>query len=247
MVDGTGRARRLTWPELDDRVNRLCSAADRRRRRPRRRGPVARPEQPPHPRVPRGGGQDRRRVLRGQLAPVGRRVRVRPRRRRAARRGLAGGRGRRHRAGGRARVDGRRRGRSAARWLRHDARRRTRTATRRFLAAGAPVDPEDRPDRRQPDLADPVLMLYTAAFIGTPNGALLSHHAVLVQSLMMANLQRIDADYRYLNSGPAVPRRHVHDHAGHAAHGRHQRVHAPGRRRGAVPADPRPSAAPARS
>ena len=45
-------------------------------------------------------------------------------------------------------------------------------------------------------------MLYTAAFLGTPNGALLSHQAVLVQSLMMANLQRIDASYTYLNSGP---------------------------------------------
>ena len=45
-------------------------------------------------------------------------------------------------------------------------------------------------------------MLYTAAFLGTPNGAMLSHAAVLVQSMMMANLQRIDSTYTYLNSGP---------------------------------------------
>ncbi len=45
-------------------------------------------------------------------------------------------------------------------------------------------------------------MLYTAAFTGTPNGALLSQQAVLTQSLMMANLQRVDAGYVYLNCGP---------------------------------------------
>ena len=45
-------------------------------------------------------------------------------------------------------------------------------------------------------------MLYTAAFTGTPNGALLSQQAILAQSLMMANLQRVDADYVYLNCGP---------------------------------------------
>jgi long-chain acyl-CoA synthetase len=49
---------------------------------------------------------------------------------------------------------------------------------------------------------EPVLMLYTAAFAGSPNGAMLSHDAVLLQSLMMADLQRIDPSYVYLNSGP---------------------------------------------
>jgi long-chain acyl-CoA synthetase len=52
------------------------------------------------------------------------------------------------------------------------------------------------------DPASPVLQMYTAAFSGRPNGALLSHTAIIVQSLMMARLQEIDWDYVYLNSGP---------------------------------------------
>jgi long-chain acyl-CoA synthetase len=44
--------------------------------------------------------------------------------------------------------------------------------------------------------------MYTAAFSGQPNGALLSHTAIIVQALMMARLQEIDWDYVYLNSGP---------------------------------------------
>ncbi len=88
------------------------------------------------------------------------------------------------------------------RWLQHDADAGDPDAYETFLASGEPVDPAEWAEPVQPDLGDPVLMLYTAAFTGRPNGALLSHHAVLVQGLMMANLQRIDADYRYLNSGP---------------------------------------------
>ena len=66
-----------------------------------------------------------------------------------------------------------------------------------FVATGG-TEPVARVARS----SDPVLLLWTAAFTGTPNGALLSHDAILTQSLIMANLQRIDADYRYLNSGP---------------------------------------------
>lgn len=89
----------------------------------------------------------------------------------------------------------------AGRWLRHDA-----------PAGGSGVDPEsyegflgtapaDDPTI-EVDAAAPVLMLYTAAFAGRPHGALLSQRALLVQALAMANLQRIDAGYRYLNCGP---------------------------------------------
>jgi long-chain acyl-CoA synthetase len=79
-----------------------------------------------------------------------------------------------------------------ARWLQHDA-----DEYEAFLSWGAPDDPDLEID---PALA--VLQLYTAAFTGRPNGALLSHWAVLVQDLVMGNLQRIDSEYVYLNSGP---------------------------------------------
>ena len=77
-------------------------------------------------------------------------------------------------------------------WLQHDAQ-----DYERFLARGAATDPE-----LEVDPASAVLQLYTAAFTGRPNGALLSHWAVLVQDLVMGNLQSIDSEYVYLNSGP---------------------------------------------
>jgi len=86
-----------------------------------------------------------------------------------------------------------------ARWLRHDAdagvaRGETYEA---FLASGGPDDPG-----RAVDPAAPVIALFTAAFGGRPNGALLSHDAVLSQALMVALVQRITEDTVYLNSGP---------------------------------------------
>jgi len=48
----------------------------------------------------------------------------------------------------------------------------------------------------------PVLQLYTGAFGGTPNGALLSHQAIIAQSVMVAMVQRITEETVYLNSGP---------------------------------------------
>jgi len=86
---------------------------------------------------------------------------------------------------------------NSARWLQHDAPQSDPDSYEAFLSSGGPEDPN-----LIVDPATPALMLYTAAFTGTPNGALLSHNAVIIQALMMANLQRIDADYRYLNSGP---------------------------------------------
>ena len=88
------------------------------------------------------------------------------------------------------------------RWLRHDATAGDPDSYEEYLLAGEATDPEAWEQRPAVIEADPVLMLYTAAFTGVPNGALLSHSAVLVQGLMMANLARIDADYRYLNCGP---------------------------------------------
>ncbi len=87
---------------------------------------------------------------------------------------------------------------SPGRWLRHDAPGDTDPDSyEAFLASGSADDPAVDVD---PGTA--VLMLYTAAFTGRPNGALLSQAAVLTQSLIMANLQRVDATYTYLNCGP---------------------------------------------
>jgi long-chain acyl-CoA synthetase len=68
---------------------------------------------------------------------------------------------------------------------------------------------EDLVDRGSPaepatDVAssDPVLMMYTAAFGGTPNGALLTHQGLIAQNLIMASVQGVDSEYVYLNSGP---------------------------------------------
>ncbi len=66
-----------------------------------------------------------------------------------------------------------------------------------FVASGSKDDP-----RIDVDPADAVLMMYTAAFTGRPNGALLSHTAVLVQDLVMGMMQEITNDYVYLNCGP---------------------------------------------
>jgi long-chain acyl-CoA synthetase len=52
------------------------------------------------------------------------------------------------------------------------------------------------------DPAGGVLMMYTAAFAGRPNGAVLSHIAVLVQDLVMGIMQEITNEYVYLNCGP---------------------------------------------
>jgi long-chain acyl-CoA synthetase len=86
---------------------------------------------------------------------------------------------------------------SEGRWLQHDAEPSAPDSYESFLADGAVQDPAF-----EVDPASPVLQLYTAAFTGRPNGALLSHWAVLVQDLVMGNVQRIDSEYVYLNSGP---------------------------------------------
>jgi len=84
---------------------------------------------------------------------------------------------------------------SKALWLQHDGAGAGSYET--FLASGADADPN-----LEIDPALPVLQLYTAAFTGQPNGAQLSHTAVVTQDLIMAMLQEITSEYRYLNSGP---------------------------------------------
>jgi long-chain acyl-CoA synthetase len=80
-------------------------------------------------------------------------------------------------------------------WLQHDTS--GDNSYEAFLATGSPDD-----SNLVVDPSSAVLQLYTAAFTGRPNGALLSHWAVLVQDLVMGNLQRVDSSYVYLNSGP---------------------------------------------
>ena len=56
-----------------------------------------------------------------------------------------------------------------------------------------------------PDAVDPespVLVLYTAAFDGRPNGAMLPHRALLTQALIGVSLGLAGPDDLYLNSGP---------------------------------------------
>jgi len=81
-------------------------------------------------------------------------------------------------------------------WLRHDAEADGISEYETFLGRYSlgvldGIDP-----------ATPLVMLYTAAFAGTPNGALITHNAIIAQSLVYGPARGITADYRYLNVGP---------------------------------------------
>ncbi len=80
----------------------------------------------------------------------------------------------------------------AAQWLCHDT-----GEYEAFVAAGGTDDPE-----RDGTPDDPVLLIYTAAFDGHPNAAMLPHRALVGQGLLMAPWQGIDDTYVFLNSGP---------------------------------------------
>lgn len=49
---------------------------------------------------------------------------------------------------------------------------------------------------------DPLLLIYTAAFSGRPNAAMLPHRALIAQSLLLGPWMGITAEHRYLNAGP---------------------------------------------
>lgn len=87
---------------------------------------------------------------------------------------------------------------TAARWVRLDADDGTDLDDFEALLAGASTEDLDV----DVDPASPVLDVYTAAFDGRPNGALLDHTAIAAQSVLMAMLQGVDHEYRYLNCGP---------------------------------------------
>lgn len=84
---------------------------------------------------------------------------------------------------------------SPALWLQHDADGDGTFES--FLAAGTTTDPDV-----DVDPLSGVLTIYTAAFGGRPNGALLSHLGFIIENMQVALLQRLDSDAIYLNSGP---------------------------------------------
>jgi len=85
----------------------------------------------------------------------------------------------------------------ATRWVRHDTDADDPDGYEAFVARGRAGDVDvDVP------ASDPVLMIYTAAFAGRPNGALLSHTACILEAVLMAMLSEVSWDYRYLNCGP---------------------------------------------
>jgi acyl-CoA synthetase (AMP-forming)/AMP-acid ligase II len=84
---------------------------------------------------------------------------------------------------------------SSALWLQHDAE--DDGSYEAFLTGGSNADPA-----RDIDPSSALLLIYTAAFTGRPNGAMLSHTALITQGIVMARLSDIDVDYVYLNCGP---------------------------------------------
>jgi acyl-CoA synthetase (AMP-forming)/AMP-acid ligase II len=84
---------------------------------------------------------------------------------------------------------------SPARWLQHDAD--GDASYEAFLAGASGTD-----GHTEVDPSTALLLMYTAAFSGRPNGAMLSHTALITQGIVMGRLSEIDADYVYLNCGP---------------------------------------------
>jgi len=91
-------------------------------------------------------------------------------------------------------TEARRRTRSRARWIQHDE---DVGGYEEWLAGRTGDDPG-----RPVDSAAPVLIVYTAAFEGQPNGAMLSHTACIAQGLVYGHYTGTSADDVYLNSGP---------------------------------------------
>lgn len=84
---------------------------------------------------------------------------------------------------------------SSALWVQHDAE--GDGSYEELLASGSAEDPDV-------DIAASasLLVIYTAAFAGRPNGAMLAHTALIAQSLVLGDLAGIDETSVYLNSGP---------------------------------------------
>ena len=86
---------------------------------------------------------------------------------------------------------------SRGRWLRHDDPDSGADSYEAFLAGGTVEDPA-----LEVDPAAALLVIYTAAFGGRPNGAMLSHTALIGQGQVMGRIAEVGVDAVYLNSGP---------------------------------------------
>ncbi len=84
---------------------------------------------------------------------------------------------------------------SNALWVQHDAE--GDGTYEQLVASGAPHDPD-----HDVDPSSSLLVVYTAAFGGRPNGAMLSHTALIAQGLVLGDLSEFDDSSVYLNSGP---------------------------------------------
>src|SRR5436189_233699 len=83
-------------------------------------------------------------------------------------------------------------GAASARWIQHD-----NGEYEAFVTAGSADDPDVPVES-----GEAVLLMYTAAFSGRPNAAMLSNTALIGQALTIGKLAEIDATYVYLNCGP---------------------------------------------
>ncbi len=83
-------------------------------------------------------------------------------------------------------------GESGVRWLQADG-----PEYGEWLTAQPAID-----DERDVDPDSAVLALYTAAFSGRPNAALLSHRALTSHSVALGWIRQIEPGFTYLNSGP---------------------------------------------
>lgn len=90
---------------------------------------------------------------------------------------------------------GRTRATSTARWIQHDDD--GPDGYESFLASGSGTDPE-----LPVDPASAALIIYTAAFSGRPNGAMLNHTACIAQGVVYGHFTGTTGATVYLNSGP---------------------------------------------
>jgi acyl-CoA synthetase (AMP-forming)/AMP-acid ligase II len=92
-------------------------------------------------------------------------------------------------------IEARTAGRGERIWCQHDGK--GPDCFDALLANGAPIDHDWDVDPEQP-----LLGVYTAAFSGKPAAAMLSHTALLLQAILSSQSQAIDEKTRYLVSGP---------------------------------------------